>query len=76
MVSLLVSSLATAAQSLVLQIPAVRRAMRIPIVSPEHKSKLPSFVDTYRYLVTEWKRRVAEAEAEARQQRFQPRKRR
>ncbi|KAF8346528.1 60Kd inner membrane protein-domain-containing protein [Amanita rubescens] len=69
LVSLLVTSMATTIQSLVLQIPAVRRAVGIPIVSPKHKAKLPSFRDSYQFLVTEWKRKLAEAGAEAGRQR-------
>jgi len=69
LVSLLVTSMATTIQSLVLQIPAVRRAVGIPIISPKHKAKLPSFRDSYQFLVTEWKRKLAEAGAEAGRQR-------
>lgn len=68
MVSLLVTSMATTVQSLVLQIPAVRRALDIPIVSRDHRGRMPSFIDTGRYIVTEWKRKVAEAQAQTRQQ--------
>ena len=63
MVSLLVTSAATSIQSLVLQIPAVRRALDIPIISSEHRGKMPSFIDTGRYIVTAWKRKMAEAQA-------------
>ncbi|KAF8626665.1 hypothetical protein AX15_004756 [Amanita polypyramis BW_CC] len=68
MVSLLVTSTATTIQSLVLQIPAVRRALNIPVVPSEHKGKLPSFIDTGRYIVKAWKQKVAEAQAQAGQQ--------
>ncbi|KAF8705624.1 hypothetical protein AX14_013879 [Amanita brunnescens Koide BX004] len=66
LVSLLVTSTATTIQSLVLQIPAVRRALNIPIVSQELRGKMPSFIDTGRYLVTAWKRKVAEAQTQQR----------
>ncbi|KAK2460387.1 hypothetical protein APHAL10511_007552 [Amanita phalloides] len=68
MVSLLVTSVATTIQSIMLQIPAIRRALNIPVVSPEHRGRMPSLIDTGRYLMAAWKRKVAEAQAQARQQ--------
>ncbi|KAF9497347.1 hypothetical protein BDN71DRAFT_1359825, partial [Pleurotus eryngii] len=49
MVSLLVTSTATTAQTLILQSPTVRRYFNIPIVPLEHKGKLPSFRQSIQY---------------------------
>ena len=67
MVSLLVTSFATTLQSLTLQIPAVRRALDIPIVPREYRGKLPSLMDTASYVVKSWKAKVAEAQTQTRQ---------
>ncbi|KIL64645.1 hypothetical protein M378DRAFT_126486 [Amanita muscaria Koide BX008] len=69
MVSLLVTSMATMLQSVVLQIPSIRRALDIPIVPKEHRGKLPSPAETVRYVIKSWKAKVVEAQTEARRRR-------
>ncbi|KAF4588739.1 Mitochondrial inner membrane protein oxa1 [Pleurotus pulmonarius] len=61
MVSLLVTSTATTAQTLILQSPTVRRYFNIPIVPLEHKGKLPSFRQSIQYVVDTYHSKIEEA---------------
>jgi YidC/Oxa1 family membrane protein insertase len=73
MVSLLTTSLATTLQSYVFQQPSVRKALNIPIVAAQHRGKLPSPLETLRYLRDTWRSKVDEANAIAKQQKFRKR---
>lgn len=55
MLSLLVGSTFTVAQTAILRMPAVRTRLRIPVVPKEHQSKLPSFLDSINF-VRQWYR--------------------
>ncbi|PFH48858.1 hypothetical protein AMATHDRAFT_64539 [Amanita thiersii Skay4041] len=67
LVSLLTTSLATTVQSLALQVPKIRRGLDIPIVASEYRGRLPTMKETGQYLIKAWKRKVSEAQAQARQ---------
>ncbi|KDQ23899.1 hypothetical protein PLEOSDRAFT_1098009 [Pleurotus ostreatus PC15] len=74
MVSLLVTSTATTAQTLILQSPTVRRYFNIPIVPLEHKGKLPSFRQSIQYVVDTYHSKIEEAK-KAQQQDMMKRRR-
>ncbi len=74
MVSLLVTSTATTAQTLILQSPSVRRYFNIPIVPLEHKGKLPSFRQSIQYVVDTYHSKIEEAK-KAQQQDMMKRRR-
>ncbi|KAL0952606.1 hypothetical protein HGRIS_006861 [Hohenbuehelia grisea] len=58
MVSLLVTSMATTAQTMLMQIPSVRKYFGIPIVAPEHQGKMPSYKETVQWIKNTFKERV------------------
>ncbi|KAF5375426.1 hypothetical protein D9615_007933 [Tricholomella constricta] len=68
MVSLLTTSLATTAQSWLLQRPDVRNALDIPIVPREARGKLPSPLESVEYVIAKWRSKVDEAKAQAAKQ--------
>ncbi|KAF8889103.1 60Kd inner membrane protein-domain-containing protein [Infundibulicybe gibba] len=76
MVSLLVTSFATTAQSLAFQYPPIRRALDIPTVPVEMRGRLPSPMSTVNYMINMYKNKVAEATAAQQQSKISPRNKR
>ncbi|KAF8064291.1 60Kd inner membrane protein-domain-containing protein [Lyophyllum atratum] len=65
MVSLLTTSVATTAQSWLLQQPRVRAALDIPTVPRESQGKLPSPMETVEYVIMKYRAKIDEAKAQA-----------
>ncbi|KAJ8522154.1 hypothetical protein ONZ45_g1207 [Pleurotus djamor] len=68
MVSLLVTSTATTAQTLLLQSPTIRRYFDIPIVSKEHKGRLPSYKESVNFVIKSFKDKLEEGRKQQQQE--------
>ena len=69
LISLMTTTVLTILQTLLLRIPALRLALKIPVVAAEHRGKLPRLRDTYQrirdYFSSDLKKRVDTARKQA-----------
>jgi YidC/Oxa1 family membrane protein insertase len=67
-VYLITNVIAMTAQSLILRVPSIRKALNIPRIPNHLRVKPPTFLETVRFGVDWFKSKSAEAQAQARAQ--------